>query len=79
VFGAIVVSIPTKLVLWSFSPAEWKGSLKVPLREKPSAKRIAEIVGEVALAWPQDALDACGIAYAAREQNGQAVGTRHAA
>ena len=79
VFGAVAVLLPRELVVWSFRPAEWKKSLGVPLREKPTQDLIASLVSGVTGEWTQDALDACGIAWAAREQNGHAVGTRHAA
>jgi hypothetical protein len=65
--------------VWSLTPAEWKRPLGVPLSRKPTAELLAALVGNAAWSWPQDALDACGVAWAAREMNGQAIGTTHAA
>ena len=59
--------------VWSFSPAEWKRELGVSLQRKPTADQIAAVIGDVAHSWPQDALDACGVAYAAREINRRAI------
>jgi hypothetical protein len=73
VFGAVAVSLPASLMVWSLSPAEWKRELGVRLQTKPSVDEIAAVVCEVAYSWPQDALDACGVAYAAWEINGRAV------
>jgi hypothetical protein len=73
VFGAVAVSLPASLVVWSFTPAEWKRELRVHLARKPTADEIAAVVGDVAHTWPQDALDACGVAYAARELNARAA------
>lgn len=75
VYGAVAVSLPASLLVWSFAPAEWKAALRIPLARKPTADEIAAVVGDVAWTWPQDALDACGIAYAAREMNRRAIET----
>lgn len=74
VFGAVAVSLPTTVPVWSLTPAEWKHELGVSLLRKPTAAEIATVVGDVAHGWPQDALDACGVAYAAREMNARAIG-----
>lgn len=73
VFGAVAVLLPERLPVWSLSPSEWKRELRIPLARKPIADEIAAVVGDVAHSWPQDALDACGIAYAAREANRRAI------
>ena len=73
VFGAVAVSLPASLEVWSLTPAEWKRELRVGLQRKPTVAEIAAVVGDVAYSWPQDALDACGVAYAARELNQRAV------
>jgi hypothetical protein len=73
VFGAVASWLPSGLPVWSFAPAEWKRELGVPAGRKPTADEIAAVVGDVAFGWPQDALDACGVAYAARAINQRAI------
>lgn len=73
VFGAVAALLPERLPVWSLSPAEWKRELGVASGRKPTADEIAAVVGPVARTWPQDGLDACGVAYAAREMNRRAI------
>lgn len=73
VFGAVASSLPSSLVVWSLRPAEWKRELGIHLSRKPTVDEIAAVAGESAQWWPQDALDACGVAFAAREINRRGV------
>jgi hypothetical protein len=77
VLGAVAASLPARLQrverVWIVRPDEWKSRLG--LRAKPSAADIAALglilSGE--LAGTQDARDALGVAFYARELNAQGL------
>lgn len=77
VFGAVAVLLPRDLVVWSYRPAEWKAAVGIPLTEKPTGELMATRVGGAVAGWPQDALDACAVAWAAKQTNARAVGSCH--
>ena len=62
VFGAVAVSLPGTLEVWSLSPAGWKREPRVHLQRKP---KVASVV--------EGRLDACSVSHAAREINQRAV------
>lgn len=78
VLGLVVGTIPTRLKPWLFMPAEWRrecgmaGNASKQDVDTFALATMAAVEGMVRFSWPQDAMDAFGIAYAARAVNAKA-------
>jgi hypothetical protein len=71
--GAILVSIPTRVECWQVAPYDWKRPLGLRQAEKPTAETFAAAGFELAGDWPQDSLDALGVAVYARDLNAAGI------
>lgn len=75
--GAILVSIPAAVAVWEVRPADWKGPLGLKQSEKPTCATFAAVGFDLdADGWPQDALDALGLALYARDVNAAGIARR---
>lgn len=73
--GAVLAEIPRELHVWEVAVSEWKRHLDIAIREKPGAAAfgISMEYDSDPLDWPQDALDALGVALYARDLNAKAI------
>jgi len=75
--GAILTSLPRRLEVWEVRLHEWKGPLGLKPNEKPTLLHFPAFWRTSQMtAWPQDALDALGIALYARDVNAKAIETQ---
>ena len=72
VYGAVCARIPSSITLWSVSPADWKRPLALGAK-KPTAASFPPELAACAADWPQDALDALGVALYARDENARGI------
>lgn len=74
--GAIAVSIPSRIPVWEVTPYEWKKPLGLKITEKPplDGSCFPPMHYDSGLEpWPQDALDALGVALYARAASAAGV------
>ncbi len=74
--GVVLANIPAGLHVWEVTPAEWKKQLGISVSVKPSPRDFPALLDIATcgfLDWPQDALDALGIALYARETNRKGI------
>lgn len=70
--GAILACLPD-VPVWEVRPAAWKNALGLKQTEKPNGTDFPGMHTAVHEAWPQDALDALGVALYARDLNAAGV------
>lgn len=74
--GVVIATIPSRVQVWTMAPSEWrrhcglKGNASKDAVAEWATMTYADGVGDF---WPQDALDAYAIAYAARAINESAA------
>lgn len=76
--GAILATLPD-VPVWEVRPAAWKNALGIKQTEKPTWADFPGMTswdGFDAFGWPQDALDALGIALYARDVNARGIAKR---
>lgn len=75
--GAILSSLPSRIAsehVWRLRPDEWRMACGLPGNApKRDVAEWAKRFGSQVELWPQDAVDALAMAYAAREINARAV------
>ncbi len=69
--GATLACIPRNVEVWEVAVSQWKKHLSIPIREKPAWDRFPMSFHREN--WPQDALDALGVALYAREVNASGI------
>jgi len=77
--GIAVACVPDGIEVWQVTPHDWKGYLSIGLGVKPGPDDFAPTFMPWRLSypvWPQDALDALGIALYARDVNAKAIETQ---
>jgi len=79
--GAILGALPRQLEVWEVRLHEWKGALGIKPNQKPTSVDLTRAAGGPfdtysPYGWPQDALDALGIALYARDLNAKAIETQ---
>jgi hypothetical protein len=69
--GAVLACIPAELETWEVPPQTWKSALGCNTRKKPDWTSFPKVdgIGE----WTQDALDALGVAFYARDRNAAGI------
>lgn len=72
VYGAVAALIPQAIEVWSVSPADWKRPLRLG-QSKPTPAAFPPGLAACAADWPQDALDALGVALYARDLNARGI------
>ncbi len=68
--GAVLSAIPTAIECWEINPTQWKTALGIR-KGKPDWSHFPS--GFWRANWPQDALDALGVALYARELNASGI------
>jgi hypothetical protein len=72
--GCVLAEIPRGLECWEVSPSQWKSALGIPIREKPDFDQFNNfLLSGSDDEWPQDPLDALGVALYARDLNAKAI------
>jgi hypothetical protein len=69
--GATLACVPRNVEVWEVAVSQWKKHMSIPIRDKPSWDRFP--MSFQRMNWPQDALDALGVAIYARETNADGV------
>lgn len=75
--GAVLACLPRHIQTWEVTPSQWKPLLHIGIRDKPvpgnySVELQMSLIHE-GDPWPQDALDALGVALYARDTNHKAI------
>jgi hypothetical protein len=81
--GAVLAGIPRELQVWEVSVSQWKKPLGIPVRQKPTHYAFPDFTFDGynpsrpsrtnIFPWPQDALDALGVALYARDLNARGI------
>lgn len=71
--GAILACIPRGLEVWEVAPQTWKAHIGFRGRGKPGWADMPFTPSYEAAAWPQDAIDALGVALYARDTNAAGI------